>query len=55
MLFFSDKQTVADSLSTSELAVLVVGILLAVLVVICVSLWCYREKQRQKKPGCVSV
>ena len=54
MLFFSDKQTVADSLSTSELTVLVVGILLAVLIVICVSLWCYREKQRQKKAGRVS-
>ena len=54
MLFFSDKETVADSLSTSELVVLVVGLLLAVLIMICVSLWCYREKQRQQKAGRVS-
>lgn len=54
MTFFSDNQPLDDSLSTTELAVLVIGILLAVLIVICVSLWCYREKQRQKKAGRVS-
>lgn len=54
MPFFLDNQPLADPLSTAELAVLVVGVLLAVLIVICVSLWCYREKQRQKKAGRVS-
>ena len=54
MSFFSDNQPLGDPLSTGELAVLVVGLFLAVLIVICVGLWCYREKQRQKKAGRVS-
>ena len=51
---FSDTEPFADALSTAELAVLVVGLLLAVLISICVSLRCYRERKRQRKAERVS-
>lgn len=54
---FPDKVAVTKTLSSAEVAGLVVGLLLAALIVICLMVWLYMYRERQKhvtKRGLVS-
>lgn len=43
----TDKNPLSDPMTATELAGLVIGVILAVLIAIALLFWCYRERQRQ--------